>query len=190
MAKLRRGFKTEANELVSSVRADLGLDAYAVFDVWHLAELLGIPIVALSIYRDACPEAVRHFLSGDTGAFSAVTVFCGRRRLIVHNDGHARTRQANDLAHELAHALLQHPPHAAMDDRGCRVWPAELEQEANWLGAALLVPESVALFVAQQGLSVAESARQYGVSQQLMRFRLNVTAARRRAAFGRPTRSL
>lgn len=180
MAKLRRGFKSEANALVSSVRAELGLDPHAIFDVWRLAELLEIPIVALSSYRSECPEAVNHFRSVDTGAFSAVTVFCGRSRLIVYNDGHARTRQASDLAHELAHALLQHPPHAAMDDRGCRVWPAVLEEEANWVGAALLVPESVALFIAQQGLSVAEAAHQYCVSPQLMHFRLNMTAARKR----------
>lgn len=185
MGKLRRGFKSETNALVSSVRAELGLDPCAVFDVWRLAQLLEIPLVALSSYRNACPEAVEHFRSVETGAFSAVTVFDGRRRLIVYNDAHARTRQASDLAHELAHALLQHPPHAAMDERGCRVWPVVLEEEANWLGPVLLVPDSVALSVAHQGLSVTEAARQYCVSPQLMRFRVNMTAAQKRVAYRR-----
>lgn len=104
--------------------------------------------------------------------------------MIVHNDSHAVTRQAANLAHELAHALLQHPPHPAFDGTGCRDWDPEIEEEANWLGPALLVPEPAAIWAARNGLSLHEAARLYGVSQDLMRFRLNVTAARRRVERG------
>ncbi len=181
MPRLRRGFKSEVNALVTSTRAELGLDVRAPLDVWQLAAQLGIPLVAISAYRVVEPEAVRFLMKIESGSFSAVTVFCGPRRLIVFNDGHARTRQASDLAHELAHALLHHTPHTAIDERGCRYWSAEYEEEANWLGGALLVPEEAALLVVRRRISLAEAARDYGVSVRMMQYRLNVTAANRRA---------
>lgn len=177
---LRRGFKSEANTLARAVRAELGLAAADALDPWVLATHLGIPLLPLSALAEAIPEAVAYLTSGDSSALSAVTVFRGTRRLIVHNDAHSRQRQASDLAHELAHALLQHRPHAAFDALGCRVWREVEEAEAEWLAGALLVSEDAALAVVRRGLTILEAARAYGVSEAMMRFRLNVTAARRR----------
>jgi Zn-dependent peptidase ImmA (M78 family) len=177
---LRRGFKSEANTLARTVRAELGLAAGAALDPWALATHLGIPLLPLSAFTEDAPAAVTYLTKGDSGALSAVTVFRGVRRLIVYNDAHSRQRQASDLAHELAHALLQHPPHAALNALGCRVWREVEEAEAEWLAGALLVSEEAALTVVRRGLTVPEAARAYGVSEAMMRFRLNVTAARRR----------
>lgn len=178
---LRRGFKSEANVLARAVRADLGLGAAAALNPWALARFLGIPILPLSALAEVEPEAVRHLTGEDPGAFSAVTVFRGARRLIVYNDAHSPGRQASDLAHELAHALLQHRPHAALDAFGCRIWRQIEEEEADWLAGALLISEEAALAVVRRGLTVPEAASVYRVSEPMMRFRLNVTGARRRA---------
>jgi len=129
----------------------------------------------------AAPEAVRHFCVVDPTRFSAVTVFMGLFRHIVHNDAHAAGRQASDIAHELAHGLLLHPPAPALDAGGCRNWDAELEEEANWLGGALLVPEEAAVLLARRGIPLDVAAEAYGVSEQMMDWRLNVTGARIRA---------
>jgi Zn-dependent peptidase ImmA (M78 family) len=181
MVQLRRGFKAEAETIAREVRADLGLAEHAPLDVRRLAEHLAIPLLPLNACRQEEPAAVRHFRIVDTGAFSAGTIFRGRRRLIVFNDAHAVTRQASDLAHELAHALLQHAPGAALDNFGCRVWSDTYESEADWLGGALLVPELAALLVARSKQPVSEAAATYGVSQPMMQYRLNVTGAFRRA---------
>jgi Zn-dependent peptidase ImmA (M78 family) len=53
---------------------------------------------------------LRYFSQIDTDSFSAVTVFRGYRRLIVHNENHHPHRQASNLAHELSHTLLEHEP--------------------------------------------------------------------------------
>jgi Zn-dependent peptidase ImmA (M78 family) len=182
MGEYRRGFKKEANGIVREVRAALGLSASAALDVWALADELGIPLVKLSDFSKRAPDAVRHFTRVETGAFSAMTVFRGDKRLIVYNDRHSRARQASDIAHELAHALLLHPPTVALSDHGCRNWSESHEDEANWLGGALLVPEEAALFVARRKLAIDEAAKAYGVSEDMMTYRLNVTGAARRAS--------
>jgi Zn-dependent peptidase ImmA (M78 family) len=60
--------------------------------------------------REKNPDCVRHFSHVEPEAFSGVTVFSGQRRMIVYNDAHVPGRQHSDVAHELAHALLMHPP--------------------------------------------------------------------------------
>jgi Zn-dependent peptidase ImmA (M78 family) len=184
--RLRHGFKTAANEVARQVRAELGLAAASPLDIWALADHLEIPCMPLSDLSSLEPEAVNHFLRRETGAFSALTLFAEAQRLIVYNDAHAKTRQASDLAHELAHALLLHPAQSfVLDGFGCREWPAESEAEADWLGGALLVPDEAAVHVVRSKLSVAEAARVYGISEQMMRWRLNVTGAYKRVGKGR-----
>ena len=181
MVILRRGFKSEANELAREMRRELRVELDAPLDPWLLAEHLGVPVLTLSGFASEVPEHVNHLLRGEPGAFSAVTVFRGRRRTVVHNDAHARGRQANNISHELSHALLHHQPAPALSILGCRDWDAMLEEEASWLGAALLISDEAALRIAQHDLNIRTAAEAYGVSEQLIRMRLNVTGARKRA---------
>jgi len=185
MSLLRRGFKSEANAIAREIRHELGLKLVDPLDPRLLAAHLEIPIVPLSEFRAAAPPAVSHFLTHDKSSFSAVTVFRGPARLIVFNDGHTDGRQASDLAHELSHGLLLHPPVRALDHRGCRDWDAEKEEEANWLAGALLISDEAAIAIAQAELSLDEAARKYGVSRPMVQFRLNVTGAKKRVRWGR-----
>ena len=97
---LRRGFKSEAAALAQEVRAELGLGPFDRLDPRLLARHLGIPVVPLSELSASLP-GVRHFLSVEQKAFSALTVFAGHRRMVVHNDSHSEARQNSNLAHEL-----------------------------------------------------------------------------------------
>jgi IrrE N-terminal-like domain len=174
--KFRRGFKTETNELVTEVRSELGLSLFDRLDSHVLAGWLDIPIVPLSEFLGEAP-AVRHLLEVEVDVFSAVTVFAGRRRTIVHNDAHAPGRQQSNLAHELAHGLLLHPPTPALDNKGCRHWNQAIEDEAAWLGGALLVPEAAALAIAKGRWTPAEAAQRFGVSLKMIDYRVNATGA-------------
>jgi Zn-dependent peptidase ImmA (M78 family) len=109
--------------------------------------------------------------------FSAVTVFYGHRRTIVHNDGHAPSRQNSNLAHELAHGLLLHPPTPAMDDRGCRDWNQAVEDEASWLAGILLVSEAATIAIANGRWNKMEAAAHFEVSPAMIQYRLNATGA-------------
>ena len=181
MSPLRRGFKAEANRLAREIRQDLGLNAVDPLDPRALAQDLGIPLVPLSALKKDAPAVVRHFSQQESGAFSAMTMFYGTRRAILYNDSHSPGRQASDIAHELSHALLQHPPEPALDHRGRRNWNQDLEDEATWLAGALLISDEAAIQIAKTEMSAEVAAVAYGVSTQMVQWRLNVTAAVYRA---------
>lgn len=182
--KYRRGFKTEAEGMAQELRAELGVAPRDPLCMRTLAEHLGIPIINLSDLATDIPKAVELFTGPERRTFSAATVFDGTRRTIVHNDRHPPGRQASNLGHELAHGILLHEPHPAVDDRGCRNWNQEIEDEATWLAGVLLVPREAALAVARHepGLTEDEAAAEFGVSTDMMRWRLNVTGVRSQVA--------
>jgi len=180
MTKFRRGFKAEANTIAREIREELGLHPVDPLDPWNLAKHLAIPVFTLRQFAEEAPKAYKLFRNLEEGAFSAVTVFSGSARVIVHNEFHARVRQASNLAHEISHALLMHPPMQAFDARGCRNWNEELENEANWLAGALLISEEAALQIARNDISIEYVSAKYGVSQKMVQFRLNVTGAYKR----------
>jgi Zn-dependent peptidase ImmA (M78 family) len=103
-------------------------------------------------------------------------------RFIIHNDSHDPKRQAANIAHELAHGLLLHPPKPAFDSNGSRHYNKELEDEANWLGPALLVSDEAALLIATRKTPISVASDQYKVSEDLVRMRLNVSGALIRVA--------
>lgn len=183
--KLRRGFKTEANEIACETRAELRLAKSAPLDPRKLAEHLEIPVITLSSFRNLIPDAAGYFLGAHHRDFSAVTVFCGLERTILHNDSHSAGRQSSNLAHELSHALLLHPATPPIDSRGCRDWDPGLEAEAEWLAGALLISDEAALQIVRSEMPDDRAIALYGVSLSMLQFRLNVTAARRRVARSR-----
>lgn len=178
MVVLRRGFKTEANAHAVALRRELRLDDHAPLCPWRLAEYLDVPIVRLSDLRSYEPDGVRYLAGKGRNRFSAVTIFVGRhgrKRIIFHNDFHAKSRQAANLAHELAHAILCHPPTPPF------VIDKVAEEEATWLGPTLLVPDEAALHIVETRMAAQSAEALYGVSGRLLQMRLNVSGARIRA---------
>lgn len=183
---LRRGFKKESNEYAREFRLEMSLQTYEPICPWALAKLLCIPICSLSGFHEVEAEAVSFLTGGGKDQFSAVSVFDKRKRIIVHNDAHHPYRQAANIAHELSHAVLHHPPTPPFDDDGERTYDPEikqLEKEANWLGPALLISEEAALHIVREKISISNASKLYGVSEQLINMRINVTGARKRTSY-------
>ncbi|HEY2416158.1 MAG TPA: ImmA/IrrE family metallo-endopeptidase [Pirellulaceae bacterium] len=175
MAGLRRGFKTEANSHAVALRREMQLDDHAPLCPWRLAAYLDVPVIPLSDLKAVEPLAVRYLAGKGRGLFSAVTIFVGRygrRRMVFHNDAHTKSRQAANLAHELAHAILCHPPTPpfAIDQIA--------EDEAKWLGPTLLVPDQAALHIVETRMPAGSAESLYGVSASLLQMRLNVSGAK------------
>lgn len=154
----------------------MGLGPFDPLDPYALADHLAIPIIELSTLAADAPE-IGHLLTVEPDVFSAVTVFAGTCRAIVHNDGHSRARQNSNLCHELSHGLLQHPPTPALDDRGCRIFDEDIEDEANWLAGCLLLTEQAALAIARGRWTWTDAATRFGISEPMIRFRINKTGA-------------
>jgi len=176
------GFRSKANAFARKARSGLGLPATAPLSPLRLATNMGIAVAPLSSFASECESAVRHLMKVDHRAFSAGTFRLGGRTLMVFNDANHEDRQTSDLAHELAHVILEHPMLPILDDRGCRHFDKNLEEQANWLGPALLISEEAALHIARQGWTIEQAAAEYQVTAEVARFRLNVTAAHRRVA--------
>ena len=70
-----------------------------------------------------------------------------------------------------------HPPHPPFCSRGDRIYKRELEEEANWLGPVLLVTNEAARWAMATGMSVADAARHFEVSEDLMEFRFRMSGA-------------
>lgn len=176
---MRRGFKTEARDIAAEVREELGLSPLDPLDPCLLANHLDIEVWSLSSYAGAIPWAVEYLSKEETGAVSAVLACRRLERFIVYNDGHALTRQHADIAHELAHALLLHQPHPAVDGQPPHYDKAQ-EEEAKWLGGVLLVTDESCLSCCRDGIGVTQAAARLGVSKSLMQWRLNMSGAERR----------
>ncbi|WP_413800155.1 ImmA/IrrE family metallo-endopeptidase [Streptomyces iranensis] len=176
---LRHGFKAEANRLAVQMRKELGLHPASPLAPAQLAEHLAIPVKTFSsaIAHDA---RVGRLLTDEREAVSALTVHAGARREIWVNDSHDPGRQNSSADHEIAHALLMHPPGPALDLRGCRHWDGEIEEEANWLAGNLLITSEAAWSIVRRGTSPEEAMLQYGVSRRMLTWRMNMSGARGR----------
>lgn len=174
-SKLRRGFKSEAESHASELREEMGIRADEPICPWMLAEHLAIQTCALSEFQHAAPDEIDYLRRTAAAGFSAVTLFLGRyatRRVIVFNDGNAKTRRAADISHELSHAILGHPANAMFED------DPVAEEEAKWMGPCLLVPQPAAMRIVRAGIQEPVAAQEFGVSLQLLRMRLNASGAK------------
>jgi IrrE N-terminal-like domain len=116
------------------------------------------------------------FFGVSRSSFSAVTVPCGWRTAIVHNDSHHAYRQRSNICHELAHCFLGHQCTPPLTESGERTRDGGIEAEANFLAGALLIPNEAAIQIVRQGL-VSAAQKIYGVSQPMLDYRLRVTGA-------------
>jgi hypothetical protein len=178
---VRYGFKAQAERLALEERTALGLAAVDRLDPQALASRHGVAIWPLERLRAIIPEDVEHLLVADGSVFSAATVIRDGKIAVVYNESHASSRCANSITHELSHIILKHPPTNAFDAFGNRNFPTDLEDEANWFAGCLLVPkDAVRVVMARCGNDVTRAADHFGISAQLMRWRVNATSWRRR----------
>lgn len=171
----RRGFKSEAERIALEKRSELNLKQVDPLCPLSLAKHLGIEVFEMRQLGAQGNTFVRFFSGIGQDEFSAVTVFNGLSRIIVHNESHHPNRQASNVAHEISHALLGHEPGAVVGVDGQRLWNAVAEAEASWLAGALLVPREGVLRLMGSGWSLDEVSLHYGVSLRLCEWRVRET---------------
>ena len=177
---LRRGFKSEAERIASEVQAELGLSSSQSVAPEALAELLDVEIRAGD---DLIPLTKFEELGDVQGdAFSACTLQPSPERVvIVFNPLSEPPRRRSDLAHELAHILLDHE-FSRVEKLGNVTFlsgDVNQEDEAAWLSGCLLLPRALLSVEVRKGAGAKEIAKKYRVSENMARFRLNVTGVLR-----------
>ena len=173
---LRRGFKSEAERIARRVRAQLGIGAAQSVTPEALAELLGIEVRSGD---ELIPrERFVDLEQTQAGAFSACTFRPSADRVVVvYNPLSARSRRRSDLAHELAHILLDHKLSRIekLGDVTFLSCDATQEEEAAWLSGCLLLPRALLLAEVRRGSNAEDIARKCGVSRGMAQYRMNVT---------------
>jgi hypothetical protein len=172
--KFRWGFKTEAERIAAEARKELGLNPTDRLDLMKLADQWGIPVHSFHKLAEfgLKADSLQCLCGGEDDPLSGITLFDKHRRFIFINDRRAKTRQASDLAHELGHCLLEHEPQALDNGEGQRLWNREMEEEATWLGAALLIPAEGAFDLMRNNLTIDQLASHYGVSNKYCEMRV------------------
>ena len=134
---MRRGFKAEAERLAVSVRKEMGKRPSEYVDARELADFAGAEVrCADELTSLAKLEELEEL---QPGAFSACTFRIGTRHIVVYSPLASPGRTQSDIAHEVAHLLLDHSVKSVETVAGVSFFTcdADEEQEANWLAGCL-----------------------------------------------------
>ena len=176
---LERGFKAWSERVASNVRRQLGIPGTAALDPWRLAAELGVRVVSPFDYPDLDAEVRAQLLDRDPSGWSAATLVVGDTAIVVFNPKHSAGRKASDVIHELAHIMLEHDPATVVFSQdgqmATRTFDQKQEDEANWLGWTLLLPRVALMAARRRRMPTRAIAQEYGVSETLVRYRLQVT---------------
>lgn len=181
--KLRRGFVTEAHRWADELRSELDLAPHDPMCPKRLAHHLEVPIYPLS-GLPACDEQKALLEKRQGYDFSAAACFQGHAAFILFNDGHDPKRQVSDIAHELAHILLGHPPANPFQPNGIRGFLPEHEMEAERLGPTLLVSDAAALrayrLIRSNTFTLHSLSDEWNITREVIQMRINLSGAKKR----------
>lgn len=174
-----RGFKSWCENVAVQQRRDLGLSRGDPLDPWKLAQHLGVIVWNVDEVPGLDPRWLQILVRDDPDSWSAVTLSIETQRLMVLNSAHSGGRPASNLTHEVSHILLDHvPARVDVSEDGflmLNTYDRVQEEEANWLSGCLLVPRDAALLIRRNGTDLRAAAKAYGVSMDMLDYRLKVT---------------
>ena len=189
MTTFRRGFKTWCESTALQYRTALRLDAAEPLPARQLAAHIGVRVVGIEQVPGLSPKALSQLTKGDPESWSGLLVAHRGINLVVINTAHSTGRQSSSLMHECSHVILNHKPAQVLQSPGgilISSYDRQQEDEADWLGGTLLLPRVALLKIAQEGPDYPEHTRAYGVSDDMLRMRLDRTGVsiqmRRRAS--------
>jgi Zn-dependent peptidase ImmA (M78 family) len=175
---VRHGFKAQCERSAALARTALGLKPNAPLEPRDYAKYLKVNVLDFD-QLDLLKQTKRQLTVVDGDSWSAMTLQVEGTFAIVINPTHASTRQRSDLMHELAHIELRHSPaRVEVSESGLLLlsdYSDEQEQEADWFGAALLLPREGLVRLRAARKSPEEIAAHYGVSEALCQWRLQTT---------------
>ena len=182
---LRRGFKAEAERRAVDVWKAMGLDPGDAMDAIDLATHLGCVVRCADELVDVSKLKKLKEIQND--AFFACTFEIGEGRKAIVYSPLSPERINSDVAHEVAHILLDHrltwlTRIKAVAFQSC---DTDQEDEANWLAGCLLLPRIALVHDLKKRRSINTIASRRVLSEQMVRYRMNVTGAGRQVTAGR-----
>ena len=180
---MRRGFKAWCEQVSAEYHEEFGVSLTQAFDPRLLAEKMGVRVLLPSDVRGLSPASLRQLTVVDAESWSAITLVRRGVKLVVLNSGQSSARRANSLAHELAHIILNHTSDEAQLSAEGFLFRARFdkdqEDEANWLAGCILVPREGLRQTYWRTQSPQALAAHFGVSRDLINWRLRMTGIAR-----------
>lgn len=175
---MRRGFKAEAERRAAAAREQLGVGPMDPIDPWAYAQMLGVVVLSFD-ELGLEPKHVEQLLQRDPESWSGLTLKESGRHFVLLNPVHAPARQVSTMMHETAHIVLNHvPKQVDISTSGLMLlsdYPAEQEEEADWLAAAILLPRDALCHFRRLGWTAGQLCSHFGVSGPLCEWRLRMT---------------
>lgn len=185
---LPRGFKAQAERDVQALRTKIGAKLSTRLDLDAIAAEIGAQIVAAD--RLVPIERLREIEGIQAYSFSACTFEINDQPIIVFNPIRTARRQRSDIAHEMAHIILEHDLTEIqhLDDVAFRTCQPDQEEQATAFAGTLLLPRPVLLREASRNATVDQVAKKFGVTRKMAEYRWNTTGVARQVAAGRDKR--
>lgn len=182
---LERGFKAWCENTSAAIRKRIGLAPYDPLSPDVLAEHYGIQIWTPQDVPGLPQDTLDYLTSPQGNDWSAVTVQMDNIIVIVINPTHTPARRTSNIMHELAHVIKGHTPSMIYLGKGTtlREYDRKQETEANWLSGVLLLPRAGLVSAMSSKDSKSKIMDNYGVSERLYTFRVNMSGVKRQ--FGR-----
>lgn len=182
---MRRGFKAHAERLATKVRGEMGKRPTDPLDAIELARHVGADVRCAEELTSR--QNLEELEQLQPGAFSACTFTIGEHHIVVYSPLASDGRTQSDIAHEIAHLLLEHEIKTmqTIGDLSFFTCDPDEEQEANWLAGCLLLPRPLLLQAARRGLDSQAIAEEYNVSEPMATYRLRTTGVTRQLAAAR-----
>ena len=178
---LRRGFKSWCENTSLAYRKDLDLEKEDPLCPFALSKHLNIQLINPTEVPNLKNDVLKTLLTDDSESWSAVAISSNNTHLIIYNSSHAKTRQSNDIMHELSHIIIGHKPqtihHSPETNLLLRDYDKGQEEEADCFASILLLPKDAVFKIKFSKIPEVIAARTYGVSIRLLQMRLNTSGA-------------
>jgi hypothetical protein len=177
-SKKARRYEQQAQQ----IRVLAGVPNGQPLNPYSLAQQVKIRVVTLDQLAGLSAEARQQLLINDPDAWSGGTIgpLPDGWRLVILNPRHSDRRNVATLMEEVCHVFLNHTPNrinpaASNGTIAFRDFNEEDEEAAYAVGAATLIPYQVLRHAVEQGLTAEQIAGRYGVSPDLVEYRIKVT---------------
>ena len=176
---LRRGFKSQCERRSVEIRRLLTLRPFDPLPAGDVAQFYNVTVWHPHQVSGISSNDVQQLLGPGREEWSGFTLLIGDRHLVVLNSAQSARRQNSVLMHELAHIILGHELALAIFTGDGNFIPSnynqDQEDEAAWLGGTFLLPRPALLWMRHRRLSDDEGATHFGVSSDLLRWRIRMT---------------
>lgn len=163
------------------IREFAGVAIDQLLNPWELAPFVKLKVVNIRDVKGLSEAARKQLLRMDGKGWSggASRPLPDGSRLVFLNPTHGKERQAATLMEEICHVILGHSPTSIRTEHSdeqinFRNFNENQEEVAYAVGAAALIPYFPLKLAVQQGFASNKIARRFGVSRELVEYRIKV----------------